>query len=256
MKFFSLLLLLQSFIYNVNSIENKRELVAKKFLPENCNFNSISNIRVKLVPTNVYPMTTKMKINNNNDIIDKNIDLYLNIDKDFCSFLVKKYKRIVVNNNGSYFRPRYIFFYGNSNKYNNCIDFGLYNLTLINNKCYVYNKKYFNTSYIEIDNSKLVKQNNNTTTILIHKPEESISDNNSLLAVYIAVPIFAIVLFLIVLYVAYRKRNENGIYNIEEGDIQKENVTNNETNLEYDGYIVPIENNTYDNPNGNNNIIN
>ena len=255
MRFFSLLFLLQIFIYNVKCTENKRELVAKKFLPENCNFSYISNIRIKLVPTNVYPLSTKMKINNNNDIIDKKIDLNLNIDRDFCSFLVKKYKRIVVNNNGSYFRPRYIFFHGKSKTYNNCIDFGLYNLTLINNKCYVYDKKYFNTSYIEIYNPELVKQNNNTTTILIPEPEESIIDNKSLLAVYIAVPIFAIVLFLIILYIVYRKRNEKGIYNVEEGNIQKESVINNETNLEYDGYIVPMEdNNIYNNPNGNNNI--
>ena len=130
MKFLKLLFIFQSLIFSVNSenITNRnitnKNLINKKFLIENCNFNYITHIKLNLYQQ-LFFQIQKINFTNYNDIIDKKINLYLNVDKEVCRFFVKKYRRILIFNNGRYYRPRFIFFYDENISNNNCIDFSL-----------------------------------------------------------------------------------------------------------------------------------
>ena len=234
MKFLKLLFIFQSLIFSVNSenITNRnitnKNLINKKFLIENCNFNYITHIRIKFIPTIVFPDTKKINFTNYNDIIDKKINLYLNVDKEVCRFFVKKYRRILIFNNGRYYRPRFIFFYDENISNNNCIDFSLDNKTLVNNACYVYNDIFLHNY---IPTSKYIF----TTPLAIESFKENINYeqdkkenvNNNQLVLFITIPIAFIVIIMLGLFYFYHKKQNRLQYEISDIENQISEIKNN-----------------------------
>jgi hypothetical protein len=229
MSIIVLLFIIQNLIVSINSenitkrnVTNRnvtnKILINKKFLIENCNFNYITPIRIKLIPTVVYKNSKKINFTNYNDIIDKRINLLLNIDRGVCEFFVKKYKRIVIFNEGRYYRPRFIFFYNNYANNNNCIDFSLNNKTLVNNACYVYNDIFLH-NYIPSSTTKYKyttqiineKYHNNT----LNQIESSISNETDFLILYITIPIAFFIIIMLGLFFIYNKKQNRVINDIE-----------------------------------------